>query len=461
MNDFNIYLKKLPNTLDQSEQGVLFYELSKLKSEYENTHDVSLLDKIDELRCLICNHNLRLCAFVAKEYCMKYNRLKDMEDINSECVIALQKAIDDYDLEKNVSFGVFAHKYMSTYLLNKYLKSLYDVSTYLNDETVYDKHHDEIIDESSENFLDRESDFVDDIIQEEFIDDILQMIDSIKPQRHAEIFKLYKGIGCDRKYSQKEIAEKYKYTPVGVCKIIKKVTTMVADYLIENYPELSLDYKKIVTKKRFAFKDSVERDEYIYNALYGIGMKQKSKEEIACEVGILPNYVDICVIRHEKKVEEDKRISSTVKVSSRVELNDEQNKQIFEMYFGLGGYSIHSPKEIVKLLNLKFESVFTRGMRKYIMRLIGDGVYSLEEIENFKKSRQKRIKEESLLKNYPIYASFKGHNCEKLTFLQLSKIYGMSVSQLQKKVYELEKYLERLDTEDREKFFAMADEKYM
>ena len=122
MNDFNIYLKKLPNALDQSEQGVLFYELSKLKSEYEHTHDALLLDKIDELRSLVCSHNLRLCAYVAKEYCMKHNRLKDMEDINNECVIALQRAIDDYDLDKNVSFDVFAHKYMSSHLLNLYLK---------------------------------------------------------------------------------------------------------------------------------------------------------------------------------------------------------------------------------------------------------------------------------------------------------------------------------------------------
>jgi DNA-directed RNA polymerase specialized sigma subunit len=75
ITDFYNYKNSLPKPLDAKEQEILLYTYSKTKDE--------------NIREKIIEHNLRLCANFALEYATKYNQIKEVEDINSECIIAM------------------------------------------------------------------------------------------------------------------------------------------------------------------------------------------------------------------------------------------------------------------------------------------------------------------------------------------------------------------------------------
>jgi len=185
----------LPQPLDKKEQEFLFYEFSK-------TRDESIRQKLIE-------RNLRLAAKFAYDYCSKNNILGSIEDINSECVIGLVRAVDEYDVSKEIAFSTFAIKWINYAVLNSFLKSECDALAVSQDLDFYNRKEDK---DEKEGFLEfffdeTESHIPEDVASDEFVKDVLKFIDNLDNEKMKLAIKMYCGIDGYKNHNQNEMSD--------------------------------------------------------------------------------------------------------------------------------------------------------------------------------------------------------------------------------------------------------------
>lgn len=92
----------------------------KLPPALKEKENVKLLEKMPdkEARELLIKGNLRLVAYIAK----KYSNSEDIEDLFSIGTIGLIKAIDKYELEKNIKLSSFASRCIENEILMYFRK---------------------------------------------------------------------------------------------------------------------------------------------------------------------------------------------------------------------------------------------------------------------------------------------------------------------------------------------------
>lgn len=250
------------------------YELvNKLLEEYHTTLNESKREKI---KALVVTHMLPVVKRIARRIARR--SYDPIDDLTQAGAIGLLKAIENYSKLRCENFKFYAgyliigemkhylRDKMSTIRVPRYIQELsLRINSFIKSLTVEELN--ELTDDDVAEALNISSDIVDYARQAErrknpvFFDDIYkQSSDSLGfeelvpaenveekselhetesiiknvmeelPEEYKKIVKMYYFDG----YSQKEIAEKGKYTQMQVCRYIKKALSMMHDIITEN-----------------------------------------------------------------------------------------------------------------------------------------------------------------------------------------------------------------------------------
>ncbi|MDR2457553.1 MAG: sigma-70 family RNA polymerase sigma factor, partial [Clostridiales Family XIII bacterium] len=142
--------KKLYPLLSKNEEQKLFYKLGKLKNKDKNK------EEYENIRNKLIFSNLGLVIKNAKIY-KKYAHSLDLDDLVAEGLLALIKAVENFDYKKKIKFSTFATSYIKGILkreitnkdrmirlpVNIYEKKGYKEDVKFFDDLVYKKKEEE------------------------------------------------------------------------------------------------------------------------------------------------------------------------------------------------------------------------------------------------------------------------------------------------------------------------------
>jgi len=173
-------------------------------------------------------YNMRLVYYVAYKY---KNAGYEIEDLFSIGLIGLMKAIDYFNIEKNIQFSTYASKCINNEILmffrkNKNKKQEINIHT----TTFITKNGSEI---SLEKFLiDENVNIIQDYEEKEYIEQLNQIINEL-PETEKKVITLFFGFN-GRVYVQREIAEILNVSQSYVSRIIKKIVTKIKKEITNN-----------------------------------------------------------------------------------------------------------------------------------------------------------------------------------------------------------------------------------
>lgn len=182
-----------------------------------------------EARDILIERNLRLVAHIAKKYA---NTDYDMEDLISIGSIGLIKAIDSFDIEKEIRLATYASRCIDNELLmlmrsNK--KQSREV--YLYDPIGTDK------DGSTIDLLDileaEEKDVVEQVDLKERVQLLYKLLESQLTERERQILYLRYGLKKGEEITQKEIGERLGISRSYVSRIEKKALKKLREWMEE------------------------------------------------------------------------------------------------------------------------------------------------------------------------------------------------------------------------------------
>lgn len=198
MSAIKVFDSELPKELSKD-------ELKKLFIEYKNG-SIKAKEKI-------IKHNLRLVLLVL-------NRMSDIvseyDDLFQAGCIGLTKAVETYDVDKNIAFSTYAYRVIR----NKILHYLKMNKRHLNKVSLNQLIETEDSLVEFENLISDNYDFTIIFENKELTSIAVSFLEELS-DRDKEILKLYYGF-YDRQYSAVEIAKMLGYTRFGVAKIIQR-----------------------------------------------------------------------------------------------------------------------------------------------------------------------------------------------------------------------------------------------
>lgn len=426
--DFKKYIDTLPLPLDKKEQEVLFFSYSKSKD--------------DNIKIQLIEHNLRLCADFAMKYCMKYDKLQDIEDVNIECCIGLARAVEKYDMTMGYEFSSFAYRCMEIEILQSNKKFYDDALNNRCDVKLPISSSDEDDFDIFKLLYDEDESFIaEDIARDGCVKDIMSFIDNYEC---SELIKMFYGFGYDRKYTQIELGKKFNLTQVAVSRRIIKFKKKLQEYLSENYPEYCIKNKT----QRLFFDSLEERNQYIINSFFGIGLKQKGDQELCDELGWTYGSVSRFIFSYKQQLSEEEReklTSNYKKMRSAKKYSDELRKELFNRYYGIG-VEYETTKNL--LLNYSIKNWYALD---YIIKLqeekyINDGIYTQEEIDNMNEQRKEFFDQKSKSRMKYSYDCFYGLNGQtKKTQREIGEEFGVTPDCVYQYIKQYKEYLEELE----------------
>lgn len=193
-------LDKLPEPLSKAEEEMYVKEGTK------------------EARHKLIEHNLRLVVFLAKKY---ENTGIDLEDLVSIGSIGLIKAINTYNLDKNIKLATYASRCIDNEILmflRKNKKRRGELS--LEDSLSYDAEGNEL---HLEDILGTDDDIVTRGIEEETEKRLLYEEINKLPKRDQKIMILRYGLNDTKEMTQKDVAKYLGISQSYISRIEKKV----------------------------------------------------------------------------------------------------------------------------------------------------------------------------------------------------------------------------------------------
>lgn len=196
---------------------------TELQSNFEKykTGDLKAREKI-------IKSNIRLVILVAKKYNIEGC---DLEDLVSLGTIGLIKAVDTYDIERQIRFSTYAVRCIDNEILmnirkNKIKKNGIQTVN-IEDALLCDFEGNEL--KYLDILEDKNSDFVTKIIDNYLSKELLNIIDSLS-EKEKELVMLYFGFDGNR-YKQKEIAHilgiSQSYISRMISNILKKIKSKI------------------------------------------------------------------------------------------------------------------------------------------------------------------------------------------------------------------------------------------
>ena len=214
-------IKKIINLLKSLLRSEVYYvgSLDKLPEPLKKEEEERLvLENSTHAKHLLIEHNLRLVVFLAKKY---ENTGVDLEDLVSIGSIGLIKAINTYNLDKNIKLATYASRCIDNEILmflRKNKKRRGELS--LEDSLSFDSEGNEL---RLEDVLGTDDDIVTRGIEEENDKKMLYEEINKLPKRDQEIMVLRYGLKGKDEMTQKDVAKMMGISQSYISRIEKKV----------------------------------------------------------------------------------------------------------------------------------------------------------------------------------------------------------------------------------------------
>ena len=174
----------------------------------------------------IIEHNLKLVVY---EVNSKFsNSLCDKDDLISAGVIGLIKAVDSYDITKNIKFATYASRCID----NEIRLSFRKVRKHLNLLRL-DNYVNCISDTTFVELLCDEKDFFENVFTKEEYEMVRKIISEL-PLKEKIIVQMYFGFN-GRKYTQVEMAKEVNISQSYLSRVIKDILNKIKNRLIEEH----------------------------------------------------------------------------------------------------------------------------------------------------------------------------------------------------------------------------------
>lgn len=194
---------KLPAPLETQEEQLLLERLMKKDAEAKN---------------IIIERNLRLVVYIAKKF---ENSGVNIEDLISIGTIGLMKAVNSYDLEKNIKLATYASRCIENEILmflrkNTKIKTEISIDEPINTDS-------EGNDLSLADILGTDNDGIFKFIEEDDNKKVLKKAIKKLNKREKIIMQLRYGFDGIDELTQKEVADKLGISQSYISRIEKKV----------------------------------------------------------------------------------------------------------------------------------------------------------------------------------------------------------------------------------------------
>lgn len=191
----------------------------------KDQNDIEMLRSMepqDRRECLIKN-NIRLAISVAQRFSYE-------EDYESVAMIGLIKAVDTFNLDKEIQFATYASMVIRNEVL-MYIRKMKKHSSNISFETIINCDSDGIT-LSISDVLEYEDESFDNVEQVEQREKLYDVIYSL-PDRECKIICLLYGLG-EKVHTQKQVAERLGISQSYISRleknILKKMKSMLKNY---------------------------------------------------------------------------------------------------------------------------------------------------------------------------------------------------------------------------------------
>lgn len=189
-----------------------------LNKEEEHELLVRLMNKDNEARKILVEKNLRLVVYIAKKF---ENTNVNIEDLISIGTIGLMKAINSYDLEKNIKLATYASRCIENEILMHLRKAVKQKGEVSIDEPLNtDSEGNDLL---LADILGTDSEQI--FLKVEEINNRKKVLNAINNlnEREKNIMNLRYGFGGRKELTQKEVAKKLGISQSYISRIEKKV----------------------------------------------------------------------------------------------------------------------------------------------------------------------------------------------------------------------------------------------
>ena len=236
LKKFQKIIKKILNIdLFQIRQNLVAYVSKRevlpkaLTNEEEEVLLQRLRNKDETARSELIEHNLRLVVYIAKKF---ESSGADIDDLISVGAIGLIKAVQSYDVSKNIKLATYASRCIENEILmfiRKKTKQNYEVS--LDEPLNYDKDGNELL---LSDILESEPDEVNSMLEKSSENKILWNAIRKLNAREQKIMELRFGLNGDEESTQKEVADMLGISQSYISRIEKKILSRLKKDLIKS-----------------------------------------------------------------------------------------------------------------------------------------------------------------------------------------------------------------------------------
>lgn len=219
IEDSNIYYVAGPDKLP-----------APLKSDEERELLKRLMNKDVEAKNILIERNLRLVVYIAKKF---ENSGVNIEDLVSIGTIGLMKAINSYNLEKNIKLATYASRCIENEILmflrkNNKIKTEVSIDEPINTDS-------EGNDLSLADILGTDNDSIFKYVEESDNKKVLEIAIKKLNDREKMIMQLRYGFNGYDELTQKEVADKLGISQSYISRIEKKViNNLKKDFFVIN-----------------------------------------------------------------------------------------------------------------------------------------------------------------------------------------------------------------------------------
>lgn len=217
----------------------------------------------------LAEHNIRLV--LSEVYGKFKNTNYDKKELLPIGIIGLMRAITTFDFTRGVVFSTYAVTYIDNEIKMFLRKEQKDKNIDSLDRAINDTDGKE---QKLQDVLIDDQNFIDDYMKKETYHIIRKMVNEL-PERDRMIVTMYFGFCNNKRYSQKEIAERFKISISYVSRTIKKDVNIIGNRLHE---QGIIELKGTPIKKTRVKKDGTKR-------------KQRKKERKAMIVNFNNNEI--------------------------------------------------------------------------------------------------------------------------------------------------------------------------
>ena len=187
-----------------------------------------LRQKDESARSELIEHNLRLVVYIAKKF---ESTGADIDDLISVGAIGLIKAVQSYDVSKNIKLATYASRCIENEILmfiRKKTKQNYEVS--LDEPLNYDKDGNELL---LSDILESDVDEANVELEKSSENKILWNAIRRLNAREQKIMELRFGLNGDEENTQKEVADMLGISQSYISRIEKKILSRLKKDLIK------------------------------------------------------------------------------------------------------------------------------------------------------------------------------------------------------------------------------------